>query len=1003
MAPNTRAPSRRSSRKPSPAVRNTRRASAAPVEPIAPIPETAEEPEIVDPLAPWVEPPLRPPAPSWADFPGGERTSATANMQPLGTPPSARVRAAAARPDPFRRYKKGCGPRTTDASAVPASQGSAASEDVPSAGSGDTTQRNSEAPSTSVSTQVQTQAQEEPAMSSNTTERNSEAPPTTTSITSTHSHGTRSSTRSFRSVSTPAIQGPAGDQAGEESPLTRPILDRAKMQPVIEAAVANAVKANHRSTGAAMQQLYEESRDQPDLLELLDAVLNGRASVEQHRFFKTYINAARQASKDGGSSRPPVSKADKPKPAPVKKSTRVSRPTKKASEAALGQNPATGRSRSGSSSSSLSSLESSDYQELFRTGNADQEPQLHNFSTSNKPRGTRKTGKRSAAAANLDDGEQGQEEGNKRPKMAHKRFEHIEIPESGIRGSLDLQEPEASGNQKRPAPEGGDEQSTTTATRRPSRAENGERPAKRAKTARTKMSPVKNKKGVIAGVARSSATPVGIGGMFDEKQDDNNDYCSACGGEGSLVCCDGCPRSFHVTCLDPPADIDSLPEPWFCPDCTTKKAAETEKPAGLFGGLVEKLDQRNPVAYNMDPDIRYYFEHVSTGKDGEYQTGLRRSKHRSTFYEAPSKETAGKEVPVIEPLAKENQQDKIILCFKCGKGAYDRQKIVQCDFCPLYWHLDCVDPPIPHFAPRQGAQSQDLGDWMCPAHVDHDLEGTDPSYRLYSRNLVGNNVEPTNRTTKVRKPKNAKVIDVGLKGDSRNRGIIEIENEPSDNEQSRFDREAGATVRIPEKRIKMDFIAKIHSLNRKRVGQAPTKSLKRMREEETENQEVYQVAREQFETERRKRPRLDQPSRAPAAVATNGHSNSEADTTMTEDDSSLPQVEPKNDFSQRPLMDQQVALNLVQLAQATSINLGGDEIGNLLNTLIAEAPQEVVQMMSSTTQQQVPTSENEPVVQSTSNAQSSLAPAQNTTTAAISDSERQQLLMLQELIRRRLG
>ncbi|KAI9794538.1 MAG: hypothetical protein M1816_004425 [Peltula sp. TS41687] len=86
-------------------------------------------------------------------------------------------------------------------------------------------------------------------------------------------------------------------QVTKETPSTKPILDRAKMQTVIDAVVANTVKADDQFTGAATQQLYEESQEQPELLEMLDAVLNYRATAEQYGFFRTYINAARQASK----------------------------------------------------------------------------------------------------------------------------------------------------------------------------------------------------------------------------------------------------------------------------------------------------------------------------------------------------------------------------------------------------------------------------------------------------------------------------------------------------------------------------------------------------------------------------------------------------------------------------------------------------------------------------------------------------------------------------------
>lgn len=52
------------------------------------------------------------------------------------------------------------------------------------------------------------------------------------------------------------------------------------------------------------------------------------------------------------------------------------------------------------------------------------------------------------------------------------------------------------------------------------------------------------------------------------------------------------------------------------------------------------------------------------------------------------------------------------LCFECGRSCRKAPLIV-CDYCPLYFHQDCLDPPLTAF-PK--------GRWMCPNHPNHFLD-----------------------------------------------------------------------------------------------------------------------------------------------------------------------------------------------------------------------------------------------------------------------------------------
>jgi len=105
-------------------------------------------------------------------------------------------------------------------------------------------------------------------------------------------------------------------------------------------------------------------------------------------------------------------------------------------------------------------------------------------------------------------------------------------------------------------------------------------------------------------------------------QDDNDDYCASCGGNGELLCCDGCTRSFHLLCLDPPLPKDSMPQEWFCNVCRCARSLAMPLFRGPFALLLDKLEAQNSSAFRLPDDVRSRFEGVTTGVDGEYEEAV---------------------------------------------------------------------------------------------------------------------------------------------------------------------------------------------------------------------------------------------------------------------------------------------------------------------------------------------------------------------------------------------
>ena len=120
--------------------------------------------------------------------------------------------------------------------------------------------------------------------------------------------------------------------------------------------------------------------------------------------------------------------------------------------------------------------------------------------------------------------------------------------------------------------------------------------------------------------------------LISTQSSGNNDFCSSCGGEGLLLCCDGCDRSFHFTCLDPPLEQTNTPdESWLCYICKSNISPPAPPPHGLFAKLLYLLEKKNPTSFFLPEDVREFFECVRTGDDGEYiEAPLQKPRFAST-------------------------------------------------------------------------------------------------------------------------------------------------------------------------------------------------------------------------------------------------------------------------------------------------------------------------------------------------------------------------------------
>ncbi|POR37916.1 Uncharacterized protein TPAR_01884 [Tolypocladium paradoxum] len=307
------------------------------------------------------------------------------------------------------------------------------------------------------------------------------------------------------------------------------------------------------------------------------------------------------------------------------------------------------------------------------------------------------------------------------------------------------------------------------------------RPTKKPRTGlRVKSSPVKKKGGTAAGVPRSmgEANLTLNNGAPKDPTSDNDEYCSACGNAGDVVCCDGCPRSFHFECVDM-VQSEDLPDEWYCNECLIRRfPSRVPVHKGIFASALNNLEKSIPRAFSLPKKVQNRFEGVKAGADGDYEdvTVNKTAKKRNGYDELPD-------------FFKQREDGQAVLCHACQKSATEIRAIIPCSVCPFYWHIDCLDPPL--------AVPPVLKTWRCPAHVDDVL-------------IEVPSLAPAHRFRKV---KGSQAITPVVSRGLKNNGHIEIDwnDEPEEADDSGWPdpQSFGRTFKLSAKGVVLDFIEQL--------------------------------------------------------------------------------------------------------------------------------------------------------------------------------------------------
>jgi hypothetical protein len=227
----------------------------------------------------------------------------------------------------------------------------------------------------------------------------------------------------------------------------------------------------------------------------------------------------------------------------------------------------------------------------------------------------------------------------------------------------------------------------------------------------------------------------------------NHDTCDSCSEAGNLICCDYCTASFHLSCHDPPLEEEDIPAGlWLCHTCTMK-----EKYAKVVNdeNVVDPDEAPTSTTNEVEQEHEQPMEIVETVVKTEDEEGQQPEPEQQPVELSPFEELVRAasllnprqfELPVemresfpfpgserVEPLrnGRRVKSKRLVeldthgcvpipakTCFTCSRSC-KRAPLISCDYCSLYFHQDCLDPPM---------CALPSGRWMCPNHPQHFID-----------------------------------------------------------------------------------------------------------------------------------------------------------------------------------------------------------------------------------------------------------------------------------------
>ncbi|XP_019898343.2 autoimmune regulator [Esox lucius] len=140
------------------------------------------------------------------------------------------------------------------------------------------------------------------------------------------------------------------------------------------------------------------------------------------------------------------------------------------------------------------------------------------------------------------------------------------------------------------------------------------------------------------------------------KAERNDDECAVCKDGGELICCDGCPKAYHLVCLDPP--LTTIPSgTWRCQSCRSSKVKRDRIPSVASTQSLARGQMTETSSTNSTIDFSFFSSLSSASLSG----GTSSTSGQVSTYKCAGEVVGVREVCGFCLLA----EGELTLCLQC--------------------------------------------------------------------------------------------------------------------------------------------------------------------------------------------------------------------------------------------------------------------------------------------------------------------------------------------------